>query len=182
MSELEVLQAAFARTTELVEALAPDDLSRPTPCSDWDVRALLVHIVAANDGLVAVLHDQEADWGKDALGDDPAEAVRRSLGQALSAWSEPGAVERPSQQMPGMRVVDFAVGDAVVHCWDLATALGQDAGLDPAHVQLVRDRWEGEPAEQGRAYGVFGPEVAVADDAPPADRLAALLGRQPLGR
>ena len=182
MSELEVLQTAFARTTALVEELAPEDLRRPTPCSDWDVRALLVHIVAANDGLVAVLHGQEADWGKDALGDDPAESVRRSLGQALSAWSEAGALERPSEQMPGMRVVDFALADAVVHCWDLATALGQDPGLDPAHVQLVRDRWEGAPAETGRTYDVFGPEVPVADDARPADRLAGLLGRDPAFR
>lgn len=179
MSELEALQAAYARTVALVEGLAPDDLRRPTPCSDWDVRALLVHVVAAHDGLVAVLHGDDADWGKDALGDDPAGAVRRSLGQALSAWSETGALERPSEQMPGMRVVDFALADAVVHCWDLATALGQDPGLDPEHVQLVRERWEGGPADTGRTYDVFGPEVPVADDAPPADRLAAMLGRDP---
>ncbi|MCW2613639.1 MAG: hypothetical protein JWN08_633 [Frankiales bacterium] len=177
--ELEVLQAGHGLTRALVEGLTPDDLSLPTPCRDWDVRALLVHVVAATDGLVAMLRDEPPDWGKDALGDDPPAAVRRSLEAALAAWSEPGAVDRRSQQMPGMRVVDFAMGDAVAHAWDLSSALGRAADLDPALVQVVLDRWGGEPAEEGRTWGAFGPRADVPADAPVLDRLLGELGRDP---
>lgn len=179
MSELEVLQAGYARTNALVEGLAPGDLARPTPCSEWTVRDLLVHVVAATDGLVNVVQGREADWGKDALGEDPAAAVRASTAAALAAWSEPGATTRPSEQMPGMRVVDFALGDAVAHAWDLAAALGQPRELPAALVQEVLDRWEGAPADTGRQYGVFGPRVEVAPGTPATDRLAALFGRDP---
>lgn len=128
---------------------------------------------------MALLHDEEPDWGKDVLGADPAGAVRRSVTSALAAWAEPGAVDKPSQQMLGMRIVDFAMGDAVAHAWDLAAALGRPLELDDDLVETGYARWEGEPAEQGRAYGVFGSRVAVAADAPVLDRFVALFGRDP---
>jgi uncharacterized protein (TIGR03086 family) len=179
MDELQVLRTAYARTSENVEALSPEDLSRPTPCSEWDVRALLAHVVAATDGLTAMLHDETPDWGKDALGDDPGAAVRRSYEDSLAAWAEPGAVGKPSTQMPGMRVVDFALGDAVAHAWDLATALGRPLDLPDEVVQAVLDRWQGEPASIGRQYGAFGPAVEVPTDAPALHRLLGEMGRDP---
>jgi uncharacterized protein (TIGR03086 family) len=179
MSELDVLRTAFAQTQEAVDGLREGDLQRPTPCTEWDVRALLVHVVAAHDGLVALLHGEQADWGRDALGDDPAGAVRRSTQAALAAWAEPGAVDTPSQQMPGMRVVDFAMADAAAHGWDLATALGRRFALDDADVEVLSARWTEQAAETGRTYGVFGPRVDVPVDAPALDRVLGLFGRDP---
>ena len=81
--------------------------------------------------------------------------------------------------MPGMLVVDFAMADAVTHGWDLAAALGQPLGLDERLVAVVHERWDGEPAEIGRTYDVFGPRVDVPADAPVTDRLLGLFGRDP---
>lgn len=177
--ELEVLRAGYGRTTALVEGLAPGDLERPTPCSDWTVRDLLRHVVASTGGLVAMVRGEEPDWGRDALGDDPAATLRAAFAASLAAFAEPGAVDRPSTQMPGMRIVDFALGDAVAHAWDLAAALGSRADLDPALVQVVHDRWVGDPAETGRRFGAFGPRVDVPADAPVLDRLLGEMGRDP---
>jgi uncharacterized protein (TIGR03086 family) len=179
MDEMQVLTTAYDRTAALTGTLTADDLRRPTPCSDWDVRALLGHVVAGTDGLVAMLRAEAPDFGKDDLGDDPAARVRRSRDEALAAWSEPGAVDTPSQQMPGMRVVDFAMADAVVHCWDLAAALGQPCGLDDEVVRPVWERWSGDAADTGRQYSAFGPAVEVPAAAPLLDRLVGLLGRDP---
>ncbi|HEU0086681.1 MAG TPA: maleylpyruvate isomerase N-terminal domain-containing protein [Pseudonocardiaceae bacterium] len=46
MNEVEALQSTYARAQELVDGLEPADMMRPTPCSEWNVRALLVHLVA----------------------------------------------------------------------------------------------------------------------------------------
>jgi uncharacterized protein (TIGR03086 family) len=179
MTETELLRAAYDQTLRHLDGLQAEDLQRRTPCADWDVRALLAHVVAANDGLVAMLHGEQPDWKKDALGDDPAGAVRRALTGSLAAWSEPGAVDVPSRQMPGMRIVDFAVADAVVHAWDLAAALGRRLELDDGQVAGVLERWDGAPADTGRQYGAFGPRVEVPADAPALDRLLGAFGRDP---
>ena len=179
MDEFDVLRAGYGATLSLVDGLGADDLSRPTPCAEWDVRALLSHVVTSTDGLVALLHDEQPDWESDRLGDDPAASVRRSLTASLEAWAAPGALERPSSQLPGMRVVDFAMGDALAHAWDLAAALDRPRPLDDDLVRLVLDRWAGGAAEQGRAWGVFGPRVEVGDDAPVLEQLVALFGRDP---
>lgn len=182
MAELDVLQAAYDRMLTLVDQVGPEDLSRPTPCADWDVRALLAHVVAGQDGLVAMVRGEQPDFERDALGEEPAAALRRSLQEAQAAWAEPGAIEKPSQQMAGMHVVDFAMADAVVHCWDLASALGQPVGLDDGLAQQVLDRWPDEVLDTGRKYDAFGPRVEVADDAPAVDRLVAGMGRDPQWR
>jgi uncharacterized protein (TIGR03086 family) len=61
---------------------------------------------------------------------------------------------------------------------DIAKALGQDTELPPDLVQGIWDQVRPN-AEEWRSYGVFGPAVPVAGDAPLQDRLLGLTGRQP---
>ena len=73
--------------------------------------------------------------------------------------------------------------DLAVHGWDVAKATGQSTDLDPEVGRLALD-WGREnlkPEFRGdEASGQsFGFEVAVADDAPLYDRLAAFFGRDP---
>lgn len=179
MNEVDALQSTYARAQQLVDGLEPMDMARPTPCSEWNVRALLAHFVAAIDGLAGLLRGEKPDWEKDALGADPAATLRQSVLEALAQWRHPRAVDTPSPMVPGMRVVDLALADAVAHTWDLATALGRDPELNEDAVRLAYDRWAHGAADAGRQFGAFGPEVRVPDDAPLLDRFVGLLGRTP---
>jgi hypothetical protein len=75
------------------------------------------------------------------------------------------------------------IADLAVHGWDIAKATGQPTDLDPEVGQLALDwgrenlkpEFRGDEAS-GRS---FGPEVAVAADAPLYDRLAGFFGRDP---
>ncbi len=40
----------YARFTELVRQLQTDDFSKPTDCTEWDVRTIIVHQVGAGEG------------------------------------------------------------------------------------------------------------------------------------
>lgn len=61
---------------------------------------------------------------------------------------------------------------------DLAVVIGVDSALPD---ELVQGLWDeiSPHAEQWRALGVFGPAVAVGDDASLQDRLLGLTGRVP---
>ncbi|WP_448609576.1 hypothetical protein [Geodermatophilus sp. URMC 60] len=75
-------------------------------------------------------------------------------------------------------LLGIALVEPVVHTWDLATATGQPADLDP---DAVRALLPGVLAlgAQLQAGGRYGPPVPVPDDAPAQDRQLAALGRRP---
>src|SRR6185503_17926656 len=55
-----ILVDAERRLVELVKSLAPSDLGRPTPCSGWDVRALLSHTLAGIEIFASTVDGQPA--------------------------------------------------------------------------------------------------------------------------
>jgi hypothetical protein len=79
----------------------------------------------------------------------------------------------PCSEWDVQQLIDHMVG------WDLATATGQDAGLDPTLVDACIAMFLPDMPERGRATGLVGPAVRVAEDAPPQDRLLAAMGRRP---
>ncbi len=76
--------------------------------------------------------------------------------------------------MPGVRFLGMRVFDVTVHTWDLAAALGRDAGLDDELVDDVLDVIEREPP--GMGFGIE-PCGRVGVGASPLERLLDLTGR-----
>ncbi|MFD8148938.1 TIGR03086 family metal-binding protein [Streptomyces sp. NPDC059708] len=185
MSEIVLLEKALNHTTGLLNNVTPDQYGQPTPCDDFDVRALANHLVAGNPYYVTLAQGGGPDFSlfaRDQIGDEqPGDVYARGAKEVLAAWQSDGALER---QMPlpgggtGPRIVDLHLLEAVLHSWDLATATGQDRTGDPEAVQAAFAGWYGNfPDEIRPATGMFGPAKTAADDAPTADRLAAYFGR-----
>ena len=160
----------------------------PTPCDDWDVRGLVNHVVTASKVSAMLVHGASRDEtvaiiGTDFLGDDPIAAFARATDEQAAAFKEPGALDmivpHPAFDMPVTQLLEFRVGDMVLHAWDLATAIGTDKELDP---ELVRVVWESLTplADLLPASGAFGEgrSGAVGDDAPLQQRLLDLSGRR----
>src|SRR5437763_389740 len=68
------------------------------------------------------------------------------------------------------------LSEVIVHTWDIATALGADATIEPAVAEMLYQFYRPMSLDPYRAHGAFGAEVVVDSDAPPAQRLLALLG------
>jgi uncharacterized protein (TIGR03086 family) len=170
-----LFEAALDQTQVIIDAIRPDQLALPTPCESWDVRALLNHIVGGPAGFAARAAGTASGWSApkgDLLGDDPAAAYREARGlleTTLRDYPEAAARSRA-----------FILGESAIHTWDLAEATGQTGRLDPAVAEAALAILRGVLTPEMRAGSdAFGPEVPVAGDAPPYERLAGFLGRQP---
>ncbi len=174
-------------TSGVFEKVAAGDYGAPTPCPDWDVKALMNHLVGTNHWLVATLSgrrqpDTHQGEQPDLTGDDPGTAYRQSLAAAQTAFTDPGVLDKTFdagwQEMPGKVLLSIAISEALIHGWDLATATGQATSIEPEVAAAVYGMMR-RGVEAGRAIGAYGPAVEVGDDASTQDKLLALTGRTP---
>jgi uncharacterized protein (TIGR03086 family) len=182
------LREAMHLTGRLVEGVRPDQWTAPTPCAEWTVRDLVQHLVYGQVAFARLLGGEPLEAvapaaREDHLGDDAAAAYRRSCDALLAAVAEPGVLERPVRvpvgTVPGAVAVHLRTVECLVHGWDLARATGQPfdvpGELAEAELAFSRDRLGSIPPDRTP----FGAPRPVAVDAPPLDRLVALLGRDP---
>lgn len=180
------LDAAFGSTLSILRSVEHGDLGRPTPCSLWDVRALVNHFIGSArwwSGMVCgddSLGAADTDY---AAGDFVA-AYEESIRIARGAFGADGALERmvkvPFGEFPGAALQGFAATDQFTHGWDLARALGRDTDLAPDLAAALLDLAEATFSDPLRGSGPeapFGPALPAPDGSSAADRLAAFLGR-----
>ncbi len=187
-SPLETLRWACASTQSIVDKVPRDELDAATPCSNWNVAALIDHIVGATDffGDLAERGESSEDreWSTPTDG-DYAKAFAEQANRLLQAFATPEAMDRvmalPTGPSPGSLVIQVATGEIFVHGWDLARATGQTMPRDPGVADaLWVSVWPALSAEvRDERPSVFAPEVEVAAGRPAIDRLMAFLGRDP---
>lgn len=200
MAEIEApavaaLRAALSGMGELVAGVRPEQWRAPSTCPDWDVRALVDHVVFGNRAFTGILSgsagppQEQIRAGRNGHrpGDDPVAAWRSSADGLLAAFDRPGVLERtfrsPLGELPGAGLAGLRLTETLVHGWDLARSTGQLPPFDDALSGVALDFTLRQlPPGADRASFSFGPEQPVAADAPAIDRLAAHLGRRPDGQ
>lgn len=172
---------------QLVRQVAPGQWGLATPCSEWDVRALVNHLVAGNlfvPPLIAGAKGEEVLplLRRDNLGEDPVAAWQRSADAAIAAFERPGAldsvVHHPLGDMPAQQFLFFRLTDNLVHAWDLARAIGADETLDPEAVAACYQAVKATEGQIPRGT-VFAPRVEVPESLGQQAQLLGLLGRDP---
>jgi len=177
---------ALDATGRVVAAIPADRWRAATPCSDWDVRGLVNHLVSGNlwaaelgsGGTIEGVGDR---LDGDRLGSDPATAYAASARAASDVFHRPGALDAPCAvsygPVPGSVYAGHRLIDVLIHGWDLAMATGQDPTLDDDLVEACREVTEPQ-IDMLRASGAFAEGVPVAPDASAQARLLAMLGRR----
>jgi uncharacterized protein (TIGR03086 family) len=184
-----VHRRALEATRPLVAGVGADQWDLPTPCADWNVRELLNHVVAGNLWAAELASGRSIDdvgttLDGDVLGADPVAAYDASAAAAAEAFEAPGALDAPCAvsygPVPGSVYAGHRLIDVFVHGWDLATATGQSADLDP---QLVAACWEVTRPQLAllQGSGAFGADFVPADDIGEETQssLLAAFGRKP---
>ena len=168
-----------------------DALDRPTPCSGFTVAELRTHILGWLQFFAAALSDPAATSPRpdpDAFvladGAQASEVVRQALNDIEQAIDDDAAgemVTMTSSLMAGDGVLGMALGEYIVHAWDLASATGQPYEAPESAVEPALEFLRGmvAPEYRGPDSGFFDAEVEVPDDAPPLDKLLGFAGRDP---
>jgi uncharacterized protein (TIGR03086 family) len=184
MDLLEALAQTFDHATKVVAGATDDKLGNPTPCREWDVRAVLTHMtgVVANMGLGASALDLLPDITAYELRDDRVSQFRSEADRTLAAWTERGLsdeVNVGAGPMPVAAAMRINLLDTATHSWDIARATGQGEELPDDLATFVLECCEGIVTDQIRGFAGIDPAVPVTADATPTQRLVAFLGRQP---
>jgi uncharacterized protein (TIGR03086 family) len=171
---LDLLRRALDQTGELIDSITPEQRHAPTPCADWDVEALVAHVVGGLDNFAMAARGERPDWSRPLppLQGDWGAAFRSGADALMAAWQA-----APEERLPH---AEMQVTEQAVHCWDLARALGRPSeSLDPAVAERALAHGRAMLKPEYRGTGAFGAEVAVEETAPVYDRLAAWFGRDP---
>ena len=170
--ELDLLQRGLGQASATIALVQPDDLDKPTPCTEWTVADLVDHLAAAPVQFAQMLRGEQPDFSAPTphLGEDRTAVFDAHVRELTSAWEALGDSEPPVG-------LDWQLAEISVHTADLAVALGRPtAELD------------GEVAERGLAFmranlttdnrrDAFAPETTAPDGADPYEQIAAFAGR-----
>ena len=179
MDPLHAHQRAQDTFANVLVNVTSDQLSSPTPCSEWDVKALIDHVIAGNQRVVERARGQVAP-----LPEDLCAAHRASAKAAQETFTAPEGLTRtyqlPIGEVPGTVFIELRTSDLLAHAWDLSVATGQPTDLDPELAEYVlafSRQMMSRPGLRGDGRP-FDEEQPSGDERPAADRVAAFLGRK----
>ncbi|MFG1791808.1 TIGR03086 family metal-binding protein [Nocardia sp. NPDC049149] len=183
------IDRALDATSVIVAALDESSLAAPTPCREWDVRAVLNHTVGGMHIFAAALSgtDSGADHESDWLGGDPQGAYAAAAEVDRAAWHRPDALDNTVSislgALPAPMAALVHLTELVVHGVDIAVAIGRaDLADDVLCGELLATMQARGGIDQFRAPGIFGAEVVVEEGQPAHRRLLGYVGREVLAR
>jgi uncharacterized protein (TIGR03086 family) len=169
--------------------VAPGEMTRPTPCTDWDLAALLAHLAASMADLESAIRTGHLELDPDESGHpaapgldggNPVEALRDRAANLLFACYAHHGRDRfvlvGGLPLPAGIVACTGAVEIAVHGWDVSAARGRGGPIPPA---LATRMLRLCPLMVAGREGLFGAPVQVPSQASPGDRLVAYLGRNP---
>lgn len=175
---------ATAATRRMIEGIRPDQWENATPCSEWDLRALVNHVTGEGLWIEQFFTGKTmAEVGDslngDILGDDPIAAYAAAIETALPHITD-AALEWTYGfsfgELSGLGYLTQMFGDQLVHTWDIAKGSNQPAALDDELVKIARPIFEELVAFVGQG-SVYGVSKAMEAESSPLASLLGLLGR-----
>lgn len=182
---VELYVDALATFGEAVRDVADHEWDLPTPCSDWNVRDVVAHVVMGEAQLPLVLSGETtstgAAFGSEILGAQPLLAWRGTALKAIEAAKVEGVADKVFDldvgAVDGQQLLGYRITDNVVHAWDLSVGVGRPQPIADHRAEWLLDFWLPAGLATGNSAFFSVPTEPVSDS--PSDRLLALLGRIP---
>jgi uncharacterized protein (TIGR03086 family) len=175
-----LLDRARDHALPVIANIGDDDLTKPTPCADYDVRALLDHLLHVVVEFQKLAAKQDADFSHTPSYPDWRAQFPTETAKLVEAWGRPGATDgiAGAMQMPAQTVGGLALLDLTIHASDLAQATGQRFEPD-AEVLAEVAALVAQMGPMAVEWKVFNEPVEAPADASPFEQLLASTGRDP---
>lgn len=177
---------AVTWVTGLVAGVTADHIDGSTPCDEFDVRALLGHLVTTVRKIRSVAEGTDAFAVPHVSTGIPDGELARTYATdadaACAAWSDDALLDAPVRmpwgEVPGREALWGHVNETLVHGWDLAVATGQDPEADPTLVGVALEWATRILPAQGREHFPFAAPEPPAPESGPTERLANWSGHR----
>ncbi|MEV6910544.1 TIGR03086 family metal-binding protein [Amycolatopsis sp. NPDC051071] len=183
-----LIAPAAAEFAAILRGIGETGLTARTPCAEYDVRALLNHLLYWGPWLEAAgrkaappeVPSGEAEAG--LVGADWPAVLEKQTARLVDIFGKPeawqGMTALGTAKLPAAIVGDMVLGEFVFHGWDLAMATGRSLAVTPEAAEAVHTS-AAAMGEQARSMKVYGEEVAVAEGATTFERALGVSGRNP---
>lgn len=176
-TRIDLFKQAAAYAVEVLADIRPTDLDRATPCQDWDVRAVVLHLADVADAVIDLTVSGKLlmPTPRPSTTDEPIAVTNErivALSTVLTTPQETVAAELL------MGATQAAANELVAHAWDITTAIGADRPIPTDMAAALLALIDGALDDAARGDN-FRPAVHLAATASPSDRFIAYLGRQP---
>lgn len=164
---------------QVLHSIPPEDLSKPTPCPEFDVAGLTDHLLNSITLIGGAV-------GAELPPRNQSESIEQQVitaGQpTISAWQRHGVegiVALGANEAPAAAAVGILSIEFLVHAWDYAAATGQQMDVPEPLAEYVLGLARKIITPQSRSAAGFADPVEVPADASAWDRLIAFTGRNP---
>jgi len=188
---VQIYEGAFRGFRKTLAGVRLGQLADPTPCTKWNVKALITHNLKVPGFVQGVFNGDPTDTTLEVSDplppEGPVAALDASVAAVVAMVKKPGILQKslatPFGPMTGGQFLFFPFMDLLIHTWDLAKATGQDDTLDSKLVGVcysgVLPLGESLSAAPPGEEPAFAKPVPVPANASLQDKLIAFLGRHP---
>lgn len=177
--ELACAEATLTVLLDIISPISRDDMSKPTPCREFDVAGLTEHLMFSITTLGGAA-------GAEFPENDDDDAVDRQIVMAarpaLDAWHQrglDGAVSLGPGEFPAKAAVGILALEFLVHGWDYAAAVDREIAVPDELAGYVLDLAKSIITPEGRSVAGFDQPVELSGDASAFEQLLAYTGRSP---
>lgn len=184
MDARNLFKAALEQATAMIKCVENSHFRNPTPCTDWDCRTLVNHMLYELLWVPDLLEGKTiagvgSKYDGDLVGSDLHHnwhIAAHKAANAVNVADVSRTVHLSYADVPAENYIKEIGGDILIHAWDVGQSLCCSLIFDTDVAQAVYDNILPRKDEFARS-GLFCTPINVPQDANIQTKLLALVGR-----
>ena len=177
IDEFTSAEAALVILERTLRTLTGEDLTKSTPCAEYNASQLVDHLYESIANIGRALGVKITDNPNASPEVRIADLAQQTL-EAFRKRGLEGTIDMGFAELPATIIASILSLEFLVHAWDFAVATGHDLEVSPVLSEYVLGLAHNTITASLRENGSFGAAITVQESAESLKRLIAFTGRQ----